>query len=87
MEWDEEKKKRTIIRMGAGGGSVDEVNWLLGNNSPRLPALGQTRYLSNRKISKPRRDYLTRADSINVTAGPLLSALLNILFIFSILGL
>ncbi len=27
---DEEKRKRTIIRVDAGGGSVDEVNWLLG---------------------------------------------------------
>jgi hypothetical protein len=26
---DEEKRKRTIIRMDAGGGSLDEVNWLL----------------------------------------------------------
>src|SRR5262249_355512 len=29
LELTEEKKKRTIIRMDAGGGSVDEVNWLL----------------------------------------------------------
>jgi len=27
---DEAKRKRTIIRVDAGGGSVDEVNWLLG---------------------------------------------------------
>lgn len=26
---DEEKRKQTIIRMDAGGGSLDEVNWLL----------------------------------------------------------
>src|SRR5215510_16135558 len=26
---NEEKRKRTIIRMDAGGGSLDEVNWLL----------------------------------------------------------
>src|SRR5262245_31211927 len=30
LNLDEEKKKRTIIRMDAGGGSTDEVNWLLG---------------------------------------------------------
>ena len=33
-EWtlalDEDKRKRTIIRMDAGGGSLDEINWLLG---------------------------------------------------------
>jgi hypothetical protein len=29
LDLDEEKKRRTIIRMDAGGGSVDEVNWLL----------------------------------------------------------
>ena len=29
---DEAKRKRTIIRVDAGGGSVDEVNWLLGND-------------------------------------------------------
>jgi hypothetical protein len=28
LELDEVKRKRTIIRMDAGGGSVDEVNWL-----------------------------------------------------------
>jgi Transposase DDE domain group 1 len=32
LELDEAKRKRTIIRMDAGGGSVDEVNWLLGND-------------------------------------------------------
>ena len=32
LELDEEKRKRTIIRMDAGGGSVDEVNWLLGHD-------------------------------------------------------
>ena len=29
LNLDEEKKSRTIIRMDAGGGSTDEVNWLL----------------------------------------------------------
>jgi Transposase DDE domain group 1 len=32
LELDEAKRKRTIIRVDAGGGSVDEVNWLLGND-------------------------------------------------------
>jgi hypothetical protein len=32
LELDEAKRKRTIIRMDACGGSVDEVNWLLGND-------------------------------------------------------
>ena len=27
---DEEKRQRTIIRMDAGGGSFEEINWLLG---------------------------------------------------------
>ena len=30
LDLDEAKRKRTIIRVDAGGGSVDEVNWLLG---------------------------------------------------------
>ncbi len=29
LDLDEEKKSRTIIRMDAGGGSLDEINWLL----------------------------------------------------------
>jgi hypothetical protein len=32
LELDEAKRKRTIIRADAGGGSVDEINWLLGND-------------------------------------------------------
>jgi hypothetical protein len=32
LELDEAKRKRTIIRIDAGGGSIDEVNWLLGND-------------------------------------------------------
>ena len=30
LDLDEAKRRRTIIRVDAGGGSVDEVNWLLG---------------------------------------------------------
>jgi hypothetical protein len=29
LDLDEAKRKRTIVRMDAGGGSLDEVNWLL----------------------------------------------------------
>jgi Transposase DDE domain group 1 len=29
LNLDDEKKRRTIIRMDAGGGSLDEINWLL----------------------------------------------------------
>jgi hypothetical protein len=32
LKLDEAKRGRTIIRVDAGGGSVDEVNWLLGND-------------------------------------------------------
>src|SRR5215510_4794774 len=32
LELDEAKRKRTLIRMDAGGGSVDEVNWRLGHD-------------------------------------------------------
>jgi Transposase DDE domain group 1 len=32
LDLEEAKRKRTIIRVDAGGGSVDEVNWLLGND-------------------------------------------------------
>jgi hypothetical protein len=32
LDLDEAKRKRTIIRVDAGGGSVDEVKWLLGND-------------------------------------------------------
>ncbi|HET9530988.1 MAG TPA: hypothetical protein VFQ92_11590 [Blastocatellia bacterium] len=30
LSLDEEKRERTIVRMDAGGGSLDEINWLLG---------------------------------------------------------
>lgn len=30
LDLDQERRQRTIMRMDAGGGSVDEVNWLLG---------------------------------------------------------
>src|SRR5262245_31301451 len=32
LELEEAKSKRTLIRMDAGGGSVDEVNWRLGHD-------------------------------------------------------
>jgi hypothetical protein len=32
LELDEAKRKRAIIRMDAGGGSVDEVNWPLSHD-------------------------------------------------------
>ncbi len=32
LDQDKAKRKRTIIRVDAGGGSVDEVNWLLGKD-------------------------------------------------------
>lgn len=30
LELDEAKRKRTIVRIDSGGGSVDDINWLLG---------------------------------------------------------
>jgi hypothetical protein len=29
LHWDEDKRSRTIVRVDAGGGSLDDVNWLL----------------------------------------------------------
>jgi hypothetical protein len=32
LELDETKRKRTIVRIDSGGGSVDDINWLLGKD-------------------------------------------------------
>jgi len=32
LELDETKRKRTILRIDSGGGSVDDINWLLGKD-------------------------------------------------------
>jgi hypothetical protein len=32
LELDEAKRKRTIVRIDSGGGSVDDINWLLGKD-------------------------------------------------------
>jgi hypothetical protein len=29
LQWDEDKRRQTIVRVDAGGGSLDDVNWLL----------------------------------------------------------
>jgi len=62
---DEEKRKRTIIRLDAGGGSIDAVNWLLERgyqihgkdiccgNDVRLPAPGCRARPGSRSSPRP----------------------------------